>query len=158
MNREFGSTIYKVQNSDGSITYTYTIARAGFEGHVSVSKPENGEAEVADVHSHGKQKSSFMTGNNKISKDDRIDSDRKGIDGYVVTPDGSLLKYDVKEKNQKDQRIKNDRTDKIPSQNDKNMEPYDRKTTTDPKETKVKFYDGYDNKVIETDDYDKHKK
>jgi RHS repeat-associated protein len=93
---EFGSTIYSIK-SNGKSGYTYTEADIGENDNVRPSAPLEGKTSVAWAHTHGKYEEGYL--NNDFSSSDKWYSYNHGIDGYVVTPDGSLKKYDVETTN-----------------------------------------------------------
>ena len=126
--REYGSSIYVVRNSNGDLGYTYSVANVGVNGEVVVSSAPFGEKAVATIHTHG----CFSNGNyfdNEFSgiranvngrkvlvsaskrkmetgKNDIGNANKRQIDSYLVTPNGSLQKYDPK--NNKISIISND--------------------------------------------------
>ena len=89
--KEFASTIYKIVGGKKS-HYTYTHAAEGSSDGVVRSKPENGEATEAIIHSHGKYEEGYV--NNDFSPKDKWNSYDLEVDSYLATPDGSLKKYD----------------------------------------------------------------
>ena len=113
--KEYGSSIYEIKNHNGDIGYTYSVANIGNYDEVTVSYAPFGTKTVATIHTHG----SYSNGrffdnefsgirddnNNIISNVDRKrlmerndigNSNRRQIDSYLVTPNGSLQKYDPK--------------------------------------------------------------
>ncbi|WP_158624864.1 DUF4329 domain-containing protein [Gynurincola endophyticus] len=64
---------------------------------VRVSDAPEGTVPKADIHTHGNSwgKGTAHSDNN-FSGQDKEGNRNAGIDGYVVTPDGSLKKYDHK--------------------------------------------------------------
>jgi len=106
-NQEYGSTIYKVVNSKGVAQYAYSTANIGTTGEtVSVSSAPKGTTPVADIHTHaaytfGKYLDNVFSGAHPTSAAnlsetsyDIGDNNRTGLAGYLVTPNGSLQKYD----------------------------------------------------------------
>ena len=113
-NLEYASSIYMIRNDKGTLGYTYTIAAKGKEHESVPSKPLPGFCIVASIHSHGAYDSRYK--DNEFSgtylyrdgKEVRIESlktSKKGdignanlnkINAYLVTPNGSLQKYDYK--------------------------------------------------------------
>ncbi len=100
--KEFASTIFKVEK-DGEIYYTYNRARKGsMDGSTPRGAPR-GTTAVADVHSHGAYSTAYdntdgknpsepkVDFNNVFSGDDIVSNSKDNIDGYVVTPNGSVL-------------------------------------------------------------------
>jgi RHS repeat-associated protein len=107
LNKEFASAIYKITEKSGGVSYSYTNAEP--EGKGESNPPftgPNGEEAVANIHTHG----AHINGNdnndnsfsgqywnqNKGDVGDIQNYQSNKIDGYVVTPNGSLLKYDLK--------------------------------------------------------------
>ncbi|OYU92788.1 MAG: hypothetical protein CFE21_22805 [Bacteroidetes bacterium B1(2017)] len=111
-NQEYGSTIYAVNDKSGAVIgYTYSIANIGVTGStVTVSQPPNGQKGVADIHTHAastenapeRYYDNIFSGaeatpqqNMAQKKFDIGGNNRKCMNGYVATPNGSLQKYDV---------------------------------------------------------------
>ena len=109
--REYGSSIYIVYNRKGEKGYSYSIPNKGKIDEVVPSDPPIGYALVADIHTHGNYKPGYR--NNEFSglrKDKRLQtkqevmnvrsnsdigiSNATGVEAYLVTPNGSLQKYD----------------------------------------------------------------
>ena len=109
--REYGSSIYVVYNRKGEKGYSYSIPNKGKIDEVVPSDPPIGYALVADIHTHGNYKPGYR--NNEFSglrKDKRLQtkqevmnvrsnsdigiSNATGVEAYLVTPNGSLQKYD----------------------------------------------------------------
>ena len=108
--REYGSSIYVVYNRKGEKGYSYSIPNVGKKHNVDVSSPPMGHLPAAEIHTHGKYDKSFY--NNEFSglrdhhgrfyskqhlpnvnvKDVGVSNTSKNI-SYVVTPNGSLQKY-----------------------------------------------------------------
>lgn len=115
-NSEYGSTIFRIKNSKGEIGYTYTIANVGKRDGVIVSKSPDALNDVATIHTHGAYSNEAYydnefsglrtTENNNyrlLSKTERIkqkgnndigNANRRKLDSYLVTPNGSLQKYE----------------------------------------------------------------
>lgn len=102
-NREYGSTIYVVQKN-GKTYYTYTNPNIGSTKDVNPSLEPSGTKKVADVHSHAAYDKKIDTqngnGNDVFSSYDKWMNYDKNIDGYLVTPEGNLKKYDVRTTNE----------------------------------------------------------
>ena len=113
--REYGSTIYIIKNNNGITGYTYSVANRGKEDHVVVSEAPFGAKKVATIHTHGAYSEEKYVDNEfsgirdkrgeLLSKDDRKkqsgdndigNANKRGLDSYLVTPNGSLQKYDPK--------------------------------------------------------------
>jgi RHS repeat-associated protein len=103
-NREYGTYIYKVTTDVSFLGYTYAIPVIGQKNNITIPQmstlkaPKNSSI-VAFAHTHA---ASTSYGDNSFSG--KPGSPRfgdigfceiKDIDGYVSTPNGSLLKYDV---------------------------------------------------------------
>lgn len=126
--REYGSSIYEIKNSNGDIGYTYSVANSGKDGEVKVSPAPLGTKTIATIHTHGcysygdyfdnefsgirtnvggakilipRSMRTKQMGNNDIGN-----ANMRQIDSYLVTPNGSLQKYDPK--NNKISIISND--------------------------------------------------
>ncbi len=112
-NREYGSSIFKISNSKGEIGYTYTIANVGGKDGVKVSDAPFGFERVATIHTHAaydensyNNEFSGLRDNNKklLPSSERVlqtqndigNANARKIDSYLVTPNGSLQKYDPK--------------------------------------------------------------
>ena len=115
-NSEYGSTIFRIKNSKGEIGYTYTVANVGKRDGVIVSKSPDALNDVATIHTHGAYSNEAYydnefsglrtTENNNyrlLSKTERIkqkgnndigNANRRKLDSYLVTPNGSLQKYE----------------------------------------------------------------
>lgn len=101
-NREYASTIYIVEKN-GETFYTYTRAKKGNAYGVNAKKNPKGTTLVADIHSHGAYdpeldntdghiaEAKKVDSNNEFSSTDRATNYEDKIDGYVTTPNGSLL-------------------------------------------------------------------
>ena len=90
---EFGATIYET-TINGKKIYSYSVPEKGDNDGTNVIPAPDGTKEVADVHSHGAYESGYK--NNEISPGDKTDNDNKKVNGYIVTPNGSLIEYNVK--------------------------------------------------------------
>jgi RHS repeat-associated protein len=125
-NSEYASSIYQTK-TDGKTSYSYTEPNGGEPGTTGVnpSVPDHGEKVVADIHSHGAYKEKYKT--NEFSKTDKADNENKNKDGYLTTPNGSLLEYDVKTH---DVRV-------ISTDMPFDKKDPDRKNTIVPKENKI---------------------
>lgn len=120
-NREYGTTIFLVINSNNEIGYTYNIPSVGKENCVMIDNAPIGNKVVATAHTHGKfveaQNPEFSNYNNEFSgirtkiggkilpienrkvvnaNNDIGNANSLKIDSYVVTPNGSLQKYNHK--------------------------------------------------------------
>lgn len=96
--KEYGSTILRVVK-DNTIYYMYTTPNKAANASVTPSKPnalEDKGTVVADIHTHGAYEKGYM--NNVFSDTDKKDNDKKKISGYVVTPNGTLQRYDPENK------------------------------------------------------------
>lgn len=118
--REFSSSIYMIRNGEGRRGYTYTMARKGKEKSVGVSHDLTGYKRMATIHTHGRssyihEKKERLYYDNEFSgsKDDdrkefapeelmRIktedigNANRRKLNTYIATPNGSLQKYEPK--------------------------------------------------------------
>ena len=105
VNQEYGSTIYQVATSSGGIGYTYSAANVGTTGaSVAVSSAPAGTVSTGDIHTHAAYDPAYAnnifsgiptTGANTTSTTGDIgDNNATGLTGYVVTPNGSLQKYE----------------------------------------------------------------
>jgi Domain of unknown function (DUF4329) len=103
--KEYSSAIYEL-DKNGIIHFTYSKPQEGTTDKSPVPKAPNGKKLVAYVHSHGSWSKKLadekdpegydLDGNNRFSQDDEFIAFREKIIGYVVTPDGSLKRYDYK--------------------------------------------------------------
>ena len=112
--REYGSSIFSVVNKNGERGFTYTVPNIGDKGSVVVSLAPFGYKTVADIHSHGRSTAgdekeywddefSGLRGRKQriLSKENRLKvttgdlglSNLNKLDSYLVTPNGSLMKY-----------------------------------------------------------------
>ena len=114
-NREYASTIFEVVNDLGISGYTYSIPSIGSSVGVNPSPAPDGMTAKAYVHTHGRYTpdtdSSYMRNNEftglrdknniiknaaELKKTPNYDigyANRKKIDAYVATPNGSLQRY-----------------------------------------------------------------
>lgn len=100
-NKEYASTIFKVEKG-GEIYYTYNRAKKGAQDGSNPRPAPKGTTTVADIHAHaaydpaldGTTTPSKNDYNNIFSGDDIVSNDADRIDGYLTTPDGSLLYND----------------------------------------------------------------
>ena len=110
--REYGSSIYVVYNRKGEKGYSYSIPNVGKKDVVTVSNPPMGHIPIAVIHTHGRYQDDYH--NNEFSglrdSHDRFfdinyrrhvngshdigNSNNLNIISYLVTPNGSLQKYD----------------------------------------------------------------
>ncbi len=91
--REFGSTIYEVRNNGKRIGYAYSEAKEGTAHKVRTSLPPNKEKVAADIHSHGNYDIDYD--DNLFSEVDKKGNNKKGINGYLASPNGLLQEYDT---------------------------------------------------------------
>lgn len=89
--KEYGSSIYEVKK-DGQIYFTYTEPNVGDEDSVTPSSPGPTEQTVGKLHTHGAYDPKYD--NNNFSPKDIEVSESQNLEHYVVTPNGSLKKYD----------------------------------------------------------------
>ena len=112
VNREFSSSIVAVVNKEGDKGYTYTIPNIGGRTYSSHSFMYGKNDVVGYVHTHAAydkksfnnefsgirdDNQNFVTKEQRMSTTERNDigtSNRERITGYVVTPQGSLQKYE----------------------------------------------------------------
>ena len=92
-NKEYFSSIYIIKKGS-KVGYTYTAASEGTsDGVKETPSPPDGKTTQARIHTHGKYEEGYD--NNYFSNQDKwVYYDHK-VDGYVVTPNGTLLNYDV---------------------------------------------------------------
>ena len=95
LNRELGSDIYTLK-IESKTYYNYAEPNLGGGADVTCTPAPNGTKTVADIHAHAAYDPALGYGNEIFSPDDKADNTGKGTIGYVVTPDGSLKKYDPK--------------------------------------------------------------
>jgi hypothetical protein len=89
---EYAATIYKVEGSDGKISYSYSEPNKGTTSHSENSGSGITREDVAHIHTHGDYDPKYV--NNDFSKTDKDNAKDNGYPNYVSTPNGSLLKYD----------------------------------------------------------------
>jgi RHS repeat-associated protein len=89
---EYAATIYKVEGSDGKISYSYSEPNKGTTSHSENSGSGITREDVAHIHTHGDYDPKYA--NNDFSKTDKDNAKDNGYPNYVSTPNGSLLKYD----------------------------------------------------------------
>jgi RHS repeat-associated protein len=130
MNKEFGSSIYIQNATNGVTTYSYSIANIGEPATTTISNTPNREKAVAFIHSHAAFDADYS--NNIFSEADTNVSDKHENTGFIVTPNGSLKQYDHETK-----EITTVTTVDIPS------DPRDpqRQNQVDPVETTPVYYD-----------------
>ena len=110
--REYGSSIYVVYNRNGEKGYSYSIPNVGKKDAVTVSNPPMGYIPIADIHTHGRYQDDYHNKEFSGLRDphDRLfdinykrningphnigNSNNSKIVSYLVTPNGSLQKYD----------------------------------------------------------------
>ena len=114
LDKEMASYIFEIKDDEGNIGYTYSIAIIG-KGDESTPISEMGAINVATIHTHGAFDPKFKNGNDIFSgsfdrnRKENLTSDEKreiietgtdignanfrGMDSYLVTPNGSLQKY-----------------------------------------------------------------
>ena len=138
---EVKSSIYRTTNEEGETVFSYSIPEAAGAGLAGGEKITNGAPEdavyTADIHTHGGDEDvykSAVTGkdasdqNQFSSPDIRVYRNFKNengegndygkkVNGYVVTPNGGLLKYDPAKhgRDNKKEHNKPITTDGIPS-------------------------------------------
>ena len=103
---EMGSIIYSKKNDNGETVFAYTLPTYGDEGSVRIDMLiPVGSVEVANIHAHGKYRKTNSEGSNvepnKISGSEPgyYGGDAEYVrlhqsDGYVTTPNGSMLYLD----------------------------------------------------------------
>lgn len=115
-NKEYGSSIFEIIDKTGTTWYSYSIPSIGIEGETIVSDAPLGTKRVATIHTHGafsygKYRDNEFSGirneyGDFLSKEERAaergpndigNANRRGLDSYVVTPNGSLVMYNQKE-------------------------------------------------------------
>ena len=108
--REYFSNIFRVRNAQGKIGYTYNVASIG-KPHEILSSSSIGFELEATIHTHGAYDVNYI-GNNfsgvsmkrgdryipfddlrKSNKQDLKNANANKMNIYLVTPNGSLLKY-----------------------------------------------------------------
>jgi RHS repeat-associated protein len=95
-NKEFASGVYSFTKG-GKKVYSYNAPNPGDESGVKFNSdiPKDSKLE-AIAHSHGAYDKDYL--NDNFSGTDTRTYDSKNVDGYVSTPDGSLIRYDVETK------------------------------------------------------------
>ncbi len=100
---EYGSTIYKYRKN-GRTYYGYSVPNKASESGatIRVSDAPKGTKPVADIHSHGNSwgEGPYYSDNN-FSPYDKDGNDSRKIDGYLTTPNGSLMEYKFKTKKER---------------------------------------------------------
>ncbi len=92
---EYGTNVFKTTASDGNTYYYYEEPNKGDEASVRLPSTLFDEGErVSTIHTHGEYLEKYD--NNNFSLTDKENAEKRGVDNNVVTPDGSLKKYDVK--------------------------------------------------------------
>ena len=113
--REYGSSIFSVVNKNGISGFTYTVPNIGLEDEVQSSQPPFGYKVAARIHTHG-QSSRYNDdkywdnefsgmrdredrplspqSRMKVTNGDIGIANELKIDSYLVTPNGSLKRYD----------------------------------------------------------------
>ena len=110
-NREYGAFIYRVTNHKGEIGYSYNFATPGNSNGVVPNMAPNGKIPSARIHTHAaydsRRYNNEFSGirNNKfqllssreklfVKNNDIGVANATKMNSYVVTPNGSLQKYD----------------------------------------------------------------
>ena len=110
-NREYGAFIYRVTNQNGEVGYSYNFATPGNSNSVVPNMAPNGKIPSARIHTHAAYDSrrfnnefsgirdndeELLSSKEKLSvKDNDIGvANATKMNSYVVTPNGSLQKYD----------------------------------------------------------------
>ena len=84
-----------MKDSKGNISYSYTPAVTGAGASApDVEITPSGTKRVADIHSHAAYDINYD--NDNFSPDDKSDNAKDNELGYVVTPSGTIQKYDPK--------------------------------------------------------------
>ena len=118
-NREYGAFIYRVTNQKGDIGYSYNFATVGDSKNIEASSLPNGHIPASTIHTHGastiekdtqyydnefsgirdyNDHNRLKTAEERMSTknyDIGFSNNRKLI-SYLVTPNGTLQKYDFK--------------------------------------------------------------
>jgi len=125
---EYASSIYTVVK-DGRTYYTYTVPSIGGPDGSTASSAPAGATTVSAVHSHGNYDPKYVNengdGNNEVSPEDKTSAQNSGYNIYVSTPNGSLLKYNVK----------TDKTNTVNTNQPSDPNDPSRKNNIDPVET-----------------------
>jgi hypothetical protein len=90
-NQEMGSDIYQLK-VEGKTYYNYAEPETGKGASTNTTPAPSSTKTVADIHSHAAYDPAYD--NENFSLQDKIDNSNKGINGFVVTPNGSLKEYD----------------------------------------------------------------
>ena len=111
---EYGSEIFIIHNEQGQIGYTYTIPNVGKYKSDVVSSAPMGTEVVADIHTHGESSvhnkifysDNEFSGASKSLSEKELMAEHSNMDigmankrkiiSFLVTPNGSLQKYDPK--------------------------------------------------------------
>ena len=118
-NKEYGAFIYRVTNQKGDIGYSYNFATVGDSKNIEASSLPNGHIPASTIHTHGastiekdtqyydnefsgirdyNDHNRLKTAEERMSTknyDIGFSNNRKLI-SYLVTPNGTLQKYDFK--------------------------------------------------------------
>jgi hypothetical protein len=89
---EYASTLYEVENRDGTISYSYSEPSGGTTARSVRSGSGITRTDVGVLHTHGNYDPRFL--NNVFSPQDLQNGNHNGLQIYVATPNGSLLMYD----------------------------------------------------------------
>jgi RHS repeat-associated protein len=91
--KEYFSTIYAKTKKGEIVGYSYTKAKVG-EAHKVKLEIDDKKDNVAIIHSHGNDDANYA--DNEFSKGDIDAFEELSMDGYVATPNGSLIEYNNK--------------------------------------------------------------
>jgi len=99
--KEMGSSIYEVRKNGKLQGYSYSEAKIGNAHNAQISNPPNDEKVVGTIHSHGdyngrikdKQGKEYMVIDNMFSSKDKQINKKLNVNGYLATPNGTLLEY-----------------------------------------------------------------
>lgn len=97
--KEYGAIIYQVTDKNGGKYYTYTVPNIGSSESGVIPMPDfsmRNAKIVSAVHTHSNYDKKYD--NDVPSPTDKKSSDKTGMDAYIATPKGELLKYNVKTK------------------------------------------------------------
>ena len=115
INREFASFIFEIKDDEGNLGYSYSIASIGDNNRV-IPQSEFGANNVATIHTHAAYDPKLGLGNDLFSgsydsrtgelyssaekcsltlSNDIGNANVRGLDSYLVTPSGSLQKYNI---------------------------------------------------------------
>ena len=90
---EYGANVYTVEKN-GKTCYAYDKPNVGDTDGVSYpTLSVDGATRVGTIHAHGEYLEGYD--NNIFSPADKDNANKRGVDNNVVTPNGSLLKFDV---------------------------------------------------------------